>query len=132
MLKDSEAFSGFSVDDLAKAKQFYGEALGLHVHEDDGMGLMLHFAGGGQHFIYQKDDHQPATFTVLNFPVDNIDIAIDELQKRGIQFERYDNMPEAQDEKGVLRGLKAGMGPDIAWFKDPAGNVLSILQNELN
>lgn len=123
----THAFSGFSVDDQAKAKQFYGETLGLNVTED-AMGLTLKLAQGNEVFLYQKDDHQPATFTVLNFVVDDINTTIDELTGNGIQFEHYDNLPAPQDEKGVLRGLAANMGPDIAWFKDPAGNVLSLLQ----
>jgi catechol 2,3-dioxygenase-like lactoylglutathione lyase family enzyme len=129
MLKDSKAFSGFSVNDLAKAKDFYGQTLGLDVKRDD-MGLTLNISGGNHVFVYQKDDHRPADFTILNFPVENIDQAIDELTGKGVKFERYDNMPAPQDEKGVLRGLAADMGPDIAWFKDPAGNVLSILQEK--
>lgn len=127
MLKDSQAFSGFSVNDLAAAKKFYTETLGLDVRQDD-MGLYLKTAGNNDIFVYPKDDHQPASFTILNFQVDNIDAAMDELTAKGVKFEHYSNMPFEQDEKGVARGLKAGMGPDIAWFKDPAGNVLSVIQ----
>jgi catechol 2,3-dioxygenase-like lactoylglutathione lyase family enzyme len=119
------AFSGFSVDDLAKAKAFYAETLGLKV-DDEGVGLRLNLPGGSEVFVYPKDDHQPATFTILNFEVENIDDAMDELSRRGVQFEHYENMPI--DEKGIIRGLSHNQGPDIAWFKDPAGNVLSILQ----
>jgi catechol 2,3-dioxygenase-like lactoylglutathione lyase family enzyme len=127
MLHDSYAFSGFSVNDQAAAKQFYGETLGVEVEETD-MGLTLKLAGGNDVFVYPKDDHQPATFTILNFPVENIDEAVDGLSAKGVVFEQYG--PELhQDEKGVARGRAANMGPDIAWFKDPAGNILSVLQN---
>lgn len=128
MFKKSKVYSSFSVDDLEKARKFYGETLGLEVRDEGNMGFGLLFANGGLHFIYPKADHEPAIFTVLNFPVANIDQAIDELKARGIQFERYDSMAADQDEKGVFRGLSAGMGPDIAWFKDPAGNIVSVLQ----
>jgi predicted enzyme related to lactoylglutathione lyase len=127
MLKDSPAFSGFSVKDIAATKKFYNEVLGLDVSEDE-MGLQLKITGSTPIYIYQKDNHEPATFTILNFPVEDIDSAIDGLVAKGIVFERYDNMPADQDEKGVLRGRAAGMGPDIAWFKDPSGNILSVLQ----
>ena len=120
MFKDSIAFSTFSADDIPRAKQFYGETLGLNV-EDQMDGLAVHLAGGGELFIYPKDDHQPATFTVLNFAVDDIDDAVDRLSSAGITFERYESME--QDEKGINRGE----GPEIAWFKDPAGNILSVL-----
>lgn len=129
MLKVESAFSGCSVDDLIKAKQFYTQTLGLTLDNEE-MGLQLQLPGGGSLFVYQKDDHQPATFTILNFVVDNIDVAVDELKELGVTFEHYDNMPAPQDEKGVLRGLSANQGPDIAWFKDPAGNILSVLQNK--
>lgn len=130
MLKESPAFSGFSVNNQAAAKQFYAEALGLNVSEDS-LGLTLLFDNGVKVFIYEKPDHTPATFTVLNFPVDNIDATIDELANKGVIFEHYESgiLPAEQDAKGVLRGKAAGMGPDIAWFKDPAGNVLSVLTN---
>ncbi len=127
MLHDVHAFSGFSVNDLAAAKQFYSERLGLEVSED-AMGLQLKIAGGNPIFVYQKDDHVPATYTVLNFPVDDIDKTVDELRTKGIVFEQYGNEAMPQDEKGIARGIAANMGPDIAWFKDPAGNVLSVLQ----
>ncbi len=126
MLKVKAAFSGFSVDDLAKSNEFYTKALGLKV-DDEGMGLSLHLPDGGTVFIYPKHDHQPATFTILNFVVENIDDAVDELKSRGVSFERYEGSP--QDEKGILRGRSQNMGPDIAWFKDPAGNILSVLQD---
>lgn len=121
------AFSGFSVKSLEETKKFYSETLGLQVTQDD-MGLTLHLPGSeATVFMYQKDDHQPASFTVLNLVVANIDTAMDELKSQGVTFERYNNMP--QDQKGILRGLSNNMGPDIAWFKDPSGNVLSILQD---
>jgi predicted enzyme related to lactoylglutathione lyase len=126
MFKAIETFSSFSVDDLGKAKEFYTTVLGLQVEEQEGMGLKFHLPGNAV-FIYPKTQHQPATFTVLNFKVENIDQAVDELGKRGVQFERYKEMPQA-DEKGILRGISANRGPDIAWFKDPAGNILSVLQ----
>jgi catechol 2,3-dioxygenase-like lactoylglutathione lyase family enzyme len=128
MLNIQAAFSGFSVNDLEAAKQFYAETLGLKL-VDDSMGLNFALPGGGEIFIYPKDDHQPATFTILNFVVDSIDEAADALVEKGVVFERYDSMPGSQDEKGILRGIAAQQGPDIAWFKDPAGNILSILQN---
>ncbi len=128
MLRDSQAFSGFSVNDLKRAKEFYGQTLGLEVDEDS-MGLTLKIRGGNSIFIYSKDDHVPATFTILNFPVNNIDQAVDELTNKDIEFERYDELPAPLDERGILRGLAAGQGPDIAWFKDPAGNILSVLQD---
>lgn len=128
MFADSKAFTGFSVDDIEIAKKFYGDTLGIRVG-DAGMGnIALHLAGGNDVFIYPKDDHVPATFTILNFEVDDIDKAIDQLVERGVTLERYDGM--AQDDKGVMRGLAHDMGPDIAWFTDPAGNVLSVLQSE--
>jgi catechol 2,3-dioxygenase-like lactoylglutathione lyase family enzyme len=129
MFKPKAAYSGFSVSDLQKAKSFYGEVLGLKVDDNNGMGLRLHLPEGGDVFIYEKPDHQPASFTILNFNVANIDEAVDELKRKGLHFERYNNMPASQDEKGILRGLAHNMGPDIAWFKDPAGNILSVLQD---
>ena len=123
MLKDSKAFSGFATDDINKAKQFYEQTLGLKVSEDHGL-LTLHLAGGNNVLIYPKPNHVPATFTVLNFPVDDVDLAVDELTGRGVRFEIYD-LPEIKtDKKGIMRGN----GPTIAWFKDPAGNILSVLQ----
>jgi predicted enzyme related to lactoylglutathione lyase len=126
MLKADKAFSGFSVNDLAAAKQFYGQTLGLEVEDNGpGQGLTLKIAGGNGIFIYSKDDHVAATYTILNFPVDDIDQAVDELAGKGIAFEHYENMTDA---KGIARGISAGRGPDIAWFKDPAGNFLSVLK----
>lgn len=127
MFTAKAAFSGISVDNLEKAREFYTQTLGLEL-EGDEMGLDFQLPGGGKLFIYPKDDHQAATFTVLNFVVSDIDQAVDELTRAGVVFERYDNMPGKQDEKGVLRGRSANQGPDIAWFKDPAGNILSVLQ----
>jgi len=123
MFEDTEAFSGFAVYDLDKAREFYGETLGLTVSELDGL-LGLKVAGSRDILIYPKPDHVPATFTILNFPVDDIDAAVDELVGRGVRFERYDGFD--QDEKGIARGE----GPYIAWFRDPAGNVLSVLQEK--
>jgi predicted enzyme related to lactoylglutathione lyase len=121
VFENAKAFSGFSVDDIARAKQFYGETLGVPVSEEDGL-LTLHIAGDRNTMVYPKEHHTPATFTILNFPVDDIEVAVEELNARGIEFEHYEGM--VQDENGILR---AG-GPLIAWFKDPAGNILSILQ----
>lgn len=127
MLQARATFSGISVNDLAKAREFYVDTLGFKVLNEE-MGLQLELPGGSQLFVYDKPDHQPATFTVLNFVVDNIDETVDHLVgDHGIQFEQY-GMP-GQDEKGIARGKAAGMGPDIAWFKDPAGNILSVLTN---
>ena len=129
MLKAQAAFSGISVDDLAKTKRFYTQVLGLELN-DETMGLQFKLPNGGGLFIYDKADHQPASFTVLNFVVDDIEAAVDELVKLGVTFERYDNMPAPQDDKGILHGLAAKQGPDIAWFKDPAGNILAVLQEK--
>jgi predicted enzyme related to lactoylglutathione lyase len=123
MLKDSAAFSGYSVDDIPRAKRFYGETLGLEVSESHGL-LTLHLAGDRDTLIYPKGErHEPASFTVLNFPVDDIESAIDDLVARGVEFERYPEMD--QDARGINRGG----GPLIAWFTDPAGNILSVLQH---
>ena len=121
MFANTNAFSGFAADDLEKAREFYGETLGLKTSEEHGL-LTLHLAGDRPTLVYPKPDHTPADYTILNFPVDDIDEAVDALAARGVQFERYDGME--QDDKGIMR---AG-GPYIAWFKDPAGNVLSVLQ----
>ena len=126
MFQVKAAFSGFSVNDLAKAKAFYAETLGLKV-DDEGVGMRLHLPGGGTVFAYPKEDHQPATFTILDFVVASIDEAVNELTNRGVQFEHYAEGPKT-DEKGILRGRALQMGPDIAWFKDPAGNVLAVLE----
>ncbi|APU15060.1 MULTISPECIES: VOC family protein [Actinoalloteichus] len=123
MLEGSEAYSGFAVADMAKAKRFYGETLGLSLTDSSEFGLMnLHIPGGRDVLIYPSRDHVPASFTILNFPVPDINAAVDELKRRGVTFERYEGFE--QDAKGVFRGG----GPLIAWFKDPSGNVLSVLQ----
>jgi catechol 2,3-dioxygenase-like lactoylglutathione lyase family enzyme len=126
MLKTRAAFSGFSVDDLAKTERFYSGTLGLKV-EKQAMGLTLHLPGGATVFVYEKNNHVPATFTILNFVVDDIDAAVDELIRAGVRFEHYDNVPHT-DAKGIVRGIAAKEGPDIAWFKDPAGNFVSVLK----
>lgn len=127
MLQDSPAFNGFSTNDLAKTRKFYEKTLGLNVTENDMGMIVLHLKGRDTEIIiYPKDDHEPATYTILNFPVDDIDKAFDELAAKGVKFEHY---PEMTDEKGIARGLSYNMGPDIAWFKDPAGNILSILND---
>jgi catechol 2,3-dioxygenase-like lactoylglutathione lyase family enzyme len=125
MFKHTKAFSGFSVKDLQEAKDFYSQKLGLDV-SDMPEGLELHIAGGTRVFIYPKPNHTPATFTILNFPVDNIERAVDELAKLGVRFEHYNQGDLKTDEKGIARGA----GPKIAWFKDPAGNILSVLEEK--
>ncbi|MBC8030198.1 MAG: VOC family protein [Pyrinomonadaceae bacterium] len=128
MFKDTKAFSSFSVDDLNRAKEFYGQTLGLEVSETkEGLGLQI--AGGGPVFLYPKPNHTPASFTVLNFPVDDIEKAVDDLTALGVQFESYEGELKT-DEKGIFRGAARGEGPNIAWFKDPAGNILSVLETE--
>jgi catechol 2,3-dioxygenase-like lactoylglutathione lyase family enzyme len=122
MFKPKAAFSGFSVNDLERTRKFYADTLGVRV-EPEGIGLRLHLPGAGTVFTYPKKDHQPATFTILNFVIDNIDEAVDELKNRGATFERYEGAP--QDERGIMRKH----GPPIAWFKDPAGNVLSVIED---
>jgi len=123
MSRESKAFSGFAAPNISKVKEFYSNTLGLSVTEEHGL-LTLHLAAGNNVLIYPKPNHVPATFTVLNFPVENVDRAVDELGKRGVRFEKY-NRPEIKtDEKGIMRGN----GPTIAWFKDPAGNILSVLE----
>ena len=124
MFKTTKAFSGFSVDDIPRAREFYGETLGLEVSEENGM-LTLHIAGDQDTLVYPKgNDHTPASFTILNFPVDDIEQAVDGLTQRGVEFERYPGTETKTDAKGIFRGG----GPLIAWFKDPAGNVLSVMQ----
>ena len=125
MLRESHAFSGFSVDDIKKAKEFYSRTLGLDVSESMGM-LTLHLAGGTTVLIYPKPNHVPATFTILNFPVGSVDEAVDELTKRGVRFEIYNEPNLKTDAKGISRGN----GPTIAWFKDLAGNILSVLETK--
>lgn len=128
MIKALSSFSGISVANLEEARAFYVETLELPL-KDDSMGLLLELPGGGQLFVYEKTDHVPAEFTILNFVVEDINDTIDHLAgHHSIVFERYDNLPAEQDERGVLRGKANGYGPDIAWFKDPAGNVLSVIE----
>jgi predicted enzyme related to lactoylglutathione lyase len=122
MLRASNAFSGFSVNDVPAAMKFYGDTLGLKVSEDHGI-MTINLANGGSVIAYPKDNHEPATFTVLNFPVPDVDKAVDALNKKGVKFERYDMGEIKTDAKGIMRGN----GPTIAWFKDPAGNILSVL-----
>jgi predicted enzyme related to lactoylglutathione lyase len=123
MFANTKAFSGFAVDDVQKARKFYGETLGIRTSEENGL-LTLHLAGDRATLAYPKPGHTPADYTILNFPVDDIDSAVDELSARGVSMERYDGFE--QDEKGIFRSG----GPYIAWFKDPAGNVLSVLQEK--
>jgi catechol 2,3-dioxygenase-like lactoylglutathione lyase family enzyme len=125
MFGNTKAFSGFAVDDIEKARQFYAETLGLEVTEANGM-LTLHIAGDRPVLVYPKPNHTPASFTILNFPVEDIEPAVDQLAARGVVFERYEGTPAATDEKGIFRGG----GPLIAWFTDPAGNVLSVVESE--
>ena len=120
MLKDSKAFSGFAVTDVAAAARFYGETLGLDTEEANGL-LFLHLTGGRDVLVYEKPDHRPANYTILNFAVEDVEAAVDGLVARGVEFERYEGFD--QDEKGIARG----QGPDIAWFEDPSGNILSVL-----
>uniref|UniRef100_A0AAU2JZL0 VOC family protein n=1 Tax=Streptomyces sp. NBC_00049 TaxID=2903617 RepID=A0AAU2JZL0_9ACTN len=128
MFADTKAFSGFSVDDLGRAKEFYEGTLGLRVSEDNDMGMLsLHLAGGATVLVYQKDGHEPASFTILNFTVDDVDRTVDELTARGVRIEHYEGF--GADAKGVVR--TEGDGPTIAWFKDPAGNVLSVLDKSV-
>jgi len=123
MLRDSKAFSGFSAGDIQTAKKFYAETLGLDVTESHGL-LTLRLAGGNNVLIYPNPNHVPATFTVLNFPMKDVELAVDELTKRGVRFEIYDLPNLKTDKKGIMRGN----GPTIAWFKDPAGNILSVIE----
>jgi catechol 2,3-dioxygenase-like lactoylglutathione lyase family enzyme len=124
MLANSKAFSGFAVPDIEAARAFYGDTLGLEVTEEHGI-LTLHLAGDRPTIVYPKPDHQPATYTILNFQVEDVDAAVDELGSRGVRFERYEGFD--QDDKGIAR-TPGGEGPDIAWFRDPAGNILAVLQ----
>jgi len=121
MFKNTKAFSGFAVDDVDKAREFYADTLGIEVSEENGL-LTLHIADDRPTLVYPRPNHTPAEYTILNFPVDDIDQAVDDLTARGVQFERYEGFD--QDERGIMRGE----GPPIAWFKDPAGNILSVLQ----
>jgi catechol 2,3-dioxygenase-like lactoylglutathione lyase family enzyme len=121
MFTDTKAFSGFAVDDIDAAREFYGQTLGIRTSEEHGL-MTLHLGGDRPTLVYPKPGHTPADYTILNFPVDDIDAAVDELAERGVRFERYKGM--GQDERGIMRD----QGPPIAWFRDPAGNVLSVLQ----
>jgi len=123
VFKTNHTFSGFSVDDIPTAKEFYGKILGMEVTEEHGM-LHLQIANGSQVLVYPKPNHTPATYTILNFPVDDIEKAVDELTRAGVRFEIYDEEYLKTDEKGIARGE----GPKIAWFKDPAGNIISVLE----
>ncbi len=123
MFTDTKAFSGFAVDDVGKARVFYEDTLGVRVSAENAL-LLLHLGGDRPTVVYPKPDHTPATFTILNFPVDDIEAAVAELERRGVRFERYDGFE--QDERGISR---AEGGPPIAWFTDPAGNILSVLED---
>jgi catechol 2,3-dioxygenase-like lactoylglutathione lyase family enzyme len=123
MFEEIEAFSGFAVPDVEAAKRFYGDTLGITVTEEEGM-LSLHIAGGRDVVVYPKPDHAPANYTILNFPVPDVERAVDELAARGVEFERYPEMEADTDDKGIFRGG----GPLIAWFTDPAGNILSVIE----
>lgn len=125
MFQDTKAFSGFAVPDVEAAKTFYGETLGLRVSEKNGM-LTLHIAGDRDTLVYPKPDHVPANYTILNFPVPDVEKAVEDLTARGVEFERYPEMEGDMDEKGVFHGG----GPLIAWFTDPAGNILSVIDEE--
>ena len=130
MFKNTKAFSSFSVNNLQKAKEFYSKTLGINV-SDNPMGLIeLHIAGSNNIMVYPKPNHEPATFTVLNFPVDDIDKTVDELTTKGVVFEQYDFAELKTDEKGISRGDGGERGPSIAWFKDPAGNILSVVEEK--
>ena len=123
MFAETKAFSGFAVPDVEQAREFYEGTLGLNVSEDNDL-LILHLTGGRDTLVYPKPDHEPANYTILNFQVDDIDEAVDQLTQRGVQFERYDGF--GQDEKGISRDQG---GPPIAWFTDPAGNILAVLED---
>jgi len=125
MFEPTSTFSGFSVDDLAKAKEFYETKLGLKTEDAIG-GAHIFLPGGAKAWMYPKRDHTPAIYTMLDFVVDNIDEAVDALAKKGVEFEHYDQAP--QDDKGILRGKEKNMGPNIAWFKDPADNILAVIE----
>ena len=125
MIETDEAFSGFSVDDIDKARTFYGDVLGMDTSDEMGT-LGLHIGGGKRILVYPKSNHEPATYTILNFPVDDVDQAVEALGRAGVQFEHYDEPDLKTDEKGISRANE--YGPDIAWFRDPAGNILSVLK----
>jgi catechol 2,3-dioxygenase-like lactoylglutathione lyase family enzyme len=125
MIDPNRAFNGFAVPDIGAARAFYADVLGVGVSEESDI-LQLHLGGGTPTFVYPKPDHQPATYTILNFPVPDVEAAVDDLTAKGVQFEHYEGTPVETDEKGVFRGG----GPLIAWFTDPAGNVLSVIQQD--
>ena len=125
MFKAKDAFSGFSVNDIPKAKEFYGKILGMEVSDDHDM-LQLHVGGGARVLVYPKPNHTPVTFTILNILVPDVDEAVSDLEKRGVRFEIYDQPGLKTDARGIMRG----QGPTIAWFKDPAGNILSVIEAE--
>jgi catechol 2,3-dioxygenase-like lactoylglutathione lyase family enzyme len=125
MFADTPAFSGFAVDDLDKAREFYSDTLGVRVTDEDMGILTLNLAGDRPTMVYPKPDFTPATYTILNFQVEDIDTAVDELSGRGVRFERYEGFD--QDAKGIARDPN---GPSIAWFRDPAGNILAVLQTD--
>lgn len=126
MFKQTKAFSGFSVNDLTAAKKFYGETLGIDIAESPA-GFTLKIVGSNGILVYPKPNHEPATYTILNFPVDDIDQAVKGLKEKGVALEHYEGLT---DDEGIARGIANNHGPDIAWFKDPAGNILSVLQEE--
>lgn len=127
MFEQTDAFSSYSVSNKTEALQFYGDVLGCDL-EEISEGITLHFPNGHTVFLYEKLDHEPAGYTVLNFPVDDIDTTIEDLEIKGIEMLMFEDLPIEQDGKGVLRGKAAGMGPNMAWFKDPSGNVISVLE----
>lgn len=129
MFKAIGGYGGFSVKDLEAAKEFYVDTLGLEIEEDE-MGLMVNLPAGGKVFVYPKENHEPATYTVLNLLVEDIDSSVDALVEKGVVFEQYDFSEFKTDEKGIARGLGAGKGPDVAWFKDPSENIFSIIQEK--
>lgn len=132
MLQKSKAFSSFSVDDAEKARKFYQEKLGVKTTTVKGMedyGLFeIYIPGGNNVLVYPKENHQPATFTVLNFPVDNIDKTVDKLREKGVEFEHYDDEMIKTDKKGIARSDSPEKGPSVAWFKDPSGNILAVME----
>ncbi len=130
MFTNAKAFSSFSVDNIENAKAFYGDTLGIETSSPMQGMLALHLSGGMQIVVYPKNNHQPATFTVLNFPVEDLDAVVDELIARGVRFEHYDMNGIKTDEKGIMRSPDPSRGPSIAWFKDPAGNILSVLERQ--
>ena len=130
VLNQAKVFSSFTVRDLDEARAFYSETLKIDTKNWPEMGFELIFTDGNRHFVYQKKNHRAADFTVLNFIVENIDVALEDLKSKSITPQYYNDPDLPQDEKGVVRGLATGHGPDIAWIKDPSGNILSILQPE--